>query len=73
MVVLDAVLRNHPVEGQIGWFHRNHLVPGPEVATLTELNGMIDRWGQEDENRRIRSRPRTIGEYLAARQPCQRR
>ncbi|MFJ4126569.1 IS21 family transposase [[Kitasatospora] papulosa] len=57
------------VEGQIGWFRRNHLVPVPEVATLAELNAMIDRWDQEDEARRIRSRPRTIGEYFAAEQP----
>ncbi|MBB1242496.1 IS21 family transposase [Streptomyces durbertensis] len=57
------------VEGQIGWFRRNHLVPVPEVATLAELNALIDRWDQEDENRRIRSRPRTIGEYFAAEQP----
>ncbi|MGW4652675.1 IS21 family transposase [Kitasatospora sp. NPDC004289] len=54
------------VEGQIGWFRRNHLVPVPEVATLAGLNAMIDRWDEEDEARRIRSRPRTIGEYFAA-------
>lgn len=57
------------VEGQIGWFRRNHLVPVPEVDTLAELNAMIDRWDQEDDARRIRSRPRTIGEYFAAEQP----
>ncbi|MFJ7254143.1 IS21 family transposase [Streptomyces sp. NPDC098085] len=57
------------VEGQIGWFRRNHLVPVPEVATLAELNAMIDRWDQEDDTRRIRSSPRTIGEYFAAEQP----
>ncbi|MFB9601378.1 IS21 family transposase [Streptomyces roseofulvus] len=57
------------VEGQIGWFRRNHLVPVPEVATLAELNAMIDQWDQEDEDRRIRARPRTIGEYFAAEQP----
>ncbi|MER6693576.1 IS21 family transposase [Streptomyces minutiscleroticus] len=57
------------VEGQIGWFRRNHLVPVPEVATLAELNALIDRWDQENENRRIRSRPRTIGECFAAEQP----
>ncbi|MFH9757280.1 IS21 family transposase [Streptomyces griseus] len=54
------------VEGQIGWFRRNRLVPVPEVDTLAELNAMIDRWDQEDDARRIRSRPRTIGEYFAA-------
>ncbi|MFE0458767.1 IS21 family transposase [Kitasatospora sp. NPDC058965] len=57
------------VEGQIGWFRRNHLVPVPEVATLAELNAMIDKWDVEDDARRIRSRPRTIGEYFAAEQP----
>lgn len=57
------------VEGQIGWFRRNHLVPVPEVESLAELNAMIDRWDQEDDARRIRSRPRTIGEYFAAEQP----
>ncbi|MGC9382282.1 Mu transposase domain-containing protein [Streptomyces sp. MH13] len=30
---------------------------------------MIVRWEQEDDARRIRSRPRTIGEYCAAGQP----
>ncbi|MFD7123947.1 IS21 family transposase [Streptomyces anulatus] len=57
------------VEGQIGWFRRNHLVPVPKVATLAELNEMIDRWDQQDDARRNRSRPRTIGEYFAAEQP----
>ncbi|MGE7388192.1 IS21 family transposase [Streptomyces sp. NPDC004126] len=57
------------VEGQIGWFRRNHLVPVPEVDTLAELNAMIDRWDQEDDARRIRARPRTIGKYFMAEQP----
>lgn len=57
------------VEGWIGWFRRNHLVPVPEVDTLAEFDAMIDRWDQEDDARRIRSRPRTIGEYFAAEQP----
>lgn len=30
------------VEGQIGWFRRNHLVPIPEVDSLDELNAMVD-------------------------------
>ncbi|WP_237297313.1 IS21 family transposase [Streptomyces sp. 3211] len=57
------------VEGQIGWFRRNHLVPVPEVDTLADLNAVIDRWDQEDDNRRIRSRTHTIGEYFATEQP----
>ncbi|MET9372481.1 hypothetical protein ABZY00_32255 [Streptomyces griseoflavus] len=39
------------------------------MDTLAELNAVIDRWDQEDDARRIRSRPRTIGEYFAAEQP----
>ncbi|MGW7613327.1 Mu transposase domain-containing protein [Streptomyces sp. NPDC054766] len=57
------------VEGQIGWFRRNHLVPVPEVDTLAELNAMIEQWDEADTARRIRSRPRTIGEYFASEQP----
>lgn len=53
------------VEGQIGWFRRNHFVPVPEVDSLAELNAMVARWDEEDEARRIRSRPRTIGEHFA--------
>jgi transposase len=44
------------VEGDIGYFRRNHLVPVPEVDTLAELNAKIDRWDLEDEARRIRGR-----------------
>lgn len=32
------------VEGDIGWFRRNYLVPVPEVGSLAELNAMIDAW-----------------------------
>ncbi|MFF2060874.1 hypothetical protein ACFVWZ_03540 [Streptomyces sp. NPDC058200] len=39
------------------------------MATLAQLNAMIDRWDEQDDARRIRSRPRTIGEYFAAEQP----
>jgi transposase len=57
------------VEGDIGWFRRNHLAPVPEVDSLAELNAMIDAWDFEDEARRIGNRPRTIGEYFAVEQP----
>ena len=56
------------VEGQIGYFRRNHFVPVPEVASLAELNAMVDQWDRDDEARRLRSRTRTIGEYFAAEQ-----
>ncbi|MGW3653538.1 IS21 family transposase [Streptomyces sp. NPDC000878] len=57
------------VEGQIGYFRRNHFVPVPEVATFAELNEMVDEWDLQDERRRIRARPKTIGEYFAIERP----
>lgn len=57
------------MEGQIGWFRRNDLVPVPEVDSLAELNAMVERWDAGDDDRRIRSRPRTIGEYFAVERP----
>ncbi|WP_344435186.1 Mu transposase domain-containing protein [Actinomadura bangladeshensis] len=47
----------------------HHFVPVPEVDSLAELNRMVDRWDEEDEARRIRSPPRTIGELFAAERP----
>lgn len=32
------------VEGQIGWFRRNHFVPVPEIDSLAHLNMLIDEW-----------------------------
>lgn len=57
------------VEGQIGYFRRNHLVPIPEVDSLDELNAMVDQWDLDDEARRIGARPRTVGELFAAEKP----
>ncbi|MCX4704210.1 hypothetical protein [Streptomyces sp. NBC_01373] len=57
------------VEGEVGRFRRNHLVPVPEVDSLADLNVMVDRWAEEDDGRRIGARPRTVGEYFATEQP----
>ena len=57
------------VEGQIGWFRRNHLVPVPEVDSFDQLNAMVDAWDEADDNRRIGSRAHTIGEMFAIEQP----
>jgi hypothetical protein len=32
------------VEGQIGWFRRDHLVPVPHVDSFDQLNALIDQW-----------------------------
>jgi hypothetical protein len=57
------------VEGDIGWFRRNHLVPVPEVNSLAELNQLVQRWDAEDDARRIGTRPRTVAEHFAVEQP----
>jgi hypothetical protein len=57
------------VEGEVGRFRRNHLVPVPEVNSLAELNQLVERWDADDDARRIGSRPRTVGEYFAAERP----
>ncbi|MEU2379333.1 IS21 family transposase [Streptomyces misionensis] len=57
------------VEGQIGYFRRNHFTPVPEVGSLAELNELVDQWDLHDGCRRIGARPRTIDEYFAVEQP----
>jgi hypothetical protein len=57
------------VEGEIGRFRRNHLVPVPDVDSLAELNALIDEWDAADDDRRIGSRPHTVGEHFAIEQP----
>ncbi|WP_327687890.1 Mu transposase domain-containing protein [Streptomyces tubercidicus] len=41
----------------------------PDVGSLAELNVMVERWDAQDDGRRIRSRPRTVGEYFAVERP----
>lgn len=54
------------VEGQVGWFRRNHLVPVPEVESLAELNALIDQYDRDDDQRRIGGRAHTIGQAFEA-------
>jgi transposase len=58
------------VEGEVGRFRRNRLVPVPDVGSLDELNALMERWDVEDDGRRIGSRARTVGEYFAAERPA---
>ncbi|MFI0773071.1 IS21 family transposase [Streptomyces sp. NPDC021218] len=66
---IDGAHEKGGVEGQIGYFRRNHFTPVPEVASLAELNEMVEQWDLHDGRRRIGSRPRTIDEYFAVEQP----
>lgn len=56
------------VEGDIGRFRRNHLVPVPEVDSIAELNELIDGYDAADDHRRIGHRLQTVGEAFAAEQ-----
>ena len=57
------------VEGQVGYFRRNHLVPVPEVDSLAELNARIAVAEEAEDGRRIGARIRTIGQDFAAEAP----
>jgi transposase len=52
------------VEGEVGYFRRNHLVPVPRVASLDELNQLLLDSCRADEQRRIMGKPHTVGEAM---------
>jgi transposase len=49
------------VEGEGGYFRRNHLVPVPQVGCWEELNALLRKAAQEDEQRIIAGRTQTVG------------
>jgi transposase len=53
------------VEGEVGYFRRNHWVPVPSVADLDALNGVLLACCRDDERRLIDGRERCVGEALA--------
>src|SRR3954470_8601420 len=53
------------VEGEVGYFRRNHLVPVPAVADLEDLNAMLLAGCREDEARIIDGREQMVGEASA--------
>jgi hypothetical protein len=53
------------VEGEVGRFRRNHMVPVPRVADLAELNAILLAGCERDLGRRIDGRPQTVGEAWA--------
>jgi hypothetical protein len=52
------------VEGEVGYFRRNHLVPVPRVESLDELNQLLLDGCHADEQRRIAGKPHTVGEAM---------
>lgn len=53
------------VEGEVGRFRRNHLVPVPAVATFAELNARLLNGCETDLGRRITGRAETVAQALA--------
>ena len=53
------------VEGEVGRFRRNHLVPVPEFADFAALNAYLLTACQQDEGRRIAEHELTVGADLA--------
>jgi len=53
------------VEGEGGYFRRNHWVPVPQAADVAALNAQLLRGCQQDEQRLIAGRPQRVGEALA--------
>jgi hypothetical protein len=52
------------VEGEVGYFRRNHLVPVPRVESLEELNELLLDACHADEQRRIAGKSQTVGEAM---------
>ena len=53
------------VEGEVGRFRRNHLVPVPAFASMAELNAFLLEGCEADLGRRIVGRAVTVGEAWA--------
>ncbi len=58
------------VEGEVGYFRRNHLVPVPQVESLVELNRQLQAWCRQDEARLIGERSQPTGVLLRAEADC---
>lgn len=65
----DGAHEKGGVEGEVGRFRRNKLVPVPRVGSLAELNELMLAADLADDARRIGARPATVGESFAAEVP----
>jgi transposase len=65
----DGAHEKGGIEGDVGRFRRNHLVPMPVVATLDELNAIVAAADARDDARHITRRHLSVGESAAAEAP----
>jgi transposase len=66
---LEGAHEKGGVEGEVGRFRRNHLVPVPQLRDLAELNGLLLAGCEKDLGRRIDGRPVTVGRSWAVERP----
>lgn len=57
------------VEGEVGYFRRNHWVPIPQARDLAELNERLLSACREDEARTLSGRTETVGAAMQIEQP----
>lgn len=56
------------VEGEGGYFRRNHWVPLPEAGDLDELNAYLEQCCRDDQSRILAGRSETVGSTMLAEQ-----
>jgi hypothetical protein len=66
---LEGAHEKGGVEGEVGRFRRNHLVPVPSLMDLAELNTLLLAGCEADLARRIDGRRGTVGQAWAAERP----
>ena len=66
---LEGAHQKGGVEGEVGRYRRNHLVPVPELRDLAELNGLLLAGCEQDLARRIDGRAVTVGQAWAVERP----
>jgi transposase len=57
------------VEGEGGYFRRNHWVPVPEARDLDELNASLERCCREDQARVLAGRSEAVGAAMLVEEP----
>jgi transposase len=65
LVGIEGAHEKGGVEGEVGRYRRNHLVPVPEVSSLAELNERLLAFCITDLNRTIDGRQETVGAALS--------
>jgi len=66
---LEGAHEKGGVEGEVGRFRRNHLVPVPAVGSIAKLNLLLREACERDLSRQIQGRSITVGDQFAIERP----